>query len=103
VNKALLASSGGIEVGDFTLHIVGPNGDQIVTDEVPVANLPTGSYTVYEQVTGAVGGHTFVTTFSGVCSTPGNVMTSNPFNLNANDNVTCTILNDQVGDGIGAN
>jgi predicted ribosomally synthesized peptide with SipW-like signal peptide len=103
VNKALLVSSTGIEVGDFTLHIVGPNGDQIVTDEVPVPNLPVGSYTVYEQVTGNVGGNTFVTTFSGVCSTPGNVTTSNPFNLTANANVTCTILNDQVGDGIGAN
>ncbi len=98
VNKALLVSTGSIEINDFTLHIVGPNGDQVVTDEVPVAGLPSGSYTVYEQVTGNVAGKTFITTFSGVCSNVGNSMTSQPFNLNASDNVTCTILNDEVGD-----
>lgn len=99
VNKALLVSSGGIEVNDFTLHIVGPNGDQIVTDEVPVPNLPVGSYTVYEVITGNVGGNTFTTTFSGACTGTG--MTSNPFNLTANANITCNILNNQIGDGIG--
>ena len=98
VNKALLVSTAGIEVADFTLHIVGPSGDQIVSDEAPVPNLPVGSYTVYEVVTGSVGGKDFITTFSGVCSTPGDVMTSNPFNLNVNDNITCTILNDEIGD-----
>lgn len=101
VNKALLVSTAGIEVNDFELHIVGPNGDQIVTDEVPVPNLPTGSYTVYEVITGNVGGNTFTTTFGGVCTSPGNTMTSDPFNLAANANVTCSILNNQVGDGIG--
>jgi len=99
VNKALLVSSGGIEVNDFTLHIVGPGGEQIVTDEVPVANLPVGSYTVYEVITGNVGGNTFTTTFSGACTGSGN--TSDPFNLTANANITCNILNNQVGDGIG--
>lgn len=98
VNKALLVSTAGIEVADFTLHIVGPGGDQVVSDEVPVPGLQTGSYTVYEQVTGTVGGKDFITTFSGVCSTAGDVTTSDPFTLNPNDNVTCTILNDEIGD-----
>ncbi|MBI5456678.1 hypothetical protein HY969_02965 [Candidatus Kaiserbacteria bacterium] len=98
IDKVLLTSHGAISVGDFTLHIVGPNGDQIVTDQVPVPNLPTGSYTAYEQVTGDVAGKTFITTFSGVCTSGGGTPTSTPFNLDANDNVTCTILNDEIGD-----
>jgi predicted ribosomally synthesized peptide with SipW-like signal peptide len=101
VNKALLVSTAGIEVADFTLHIVGPNGDQIVSDEVPVANLPVGNYTVHEVITGDVGGHTFTTTFSGVCTSGGNTTTSDVFVLGANDNITCNILNNQIGDGIG--
>jgi len=101
VNKALLVSTGGIEVNDFTLHIIGPNGDEIVTDEVPVTNLPTGSYTVYEQITGNVAGKTFTVSFSGACSNSLNVGTSSPFALNLNDNITCTILNNEIGDGIG--
>ena len=101
VNKALLVSTGGIEVNDFTLHIIGPNGDEIVTDEIPVTNLPTGSYTVYEQITGNVAGKTFTVSFSGACSNSLNVGTSSPFALNLNDNITCTILNNEIGDGIG--
>ncbi|MEK7176694.1 MAG: SipW-dependent-type signal peptide-containing protein [Patescibacteria group bacterium] len=100
VNKATLTSTAGIEVGDFTLHIVGPNGDQVVSDEIPTAGLPAGSYTTYEVVTGDVLGKTFITTFSGVCSNVGNSMTSLPFAVNPNDNVTCVILNDEVGDFI---
>lgn len=98
VDKVLLTSHGAISVGDFTLHVVGPSGDQIVTDQVPVPSLPAGSYTVYEQVTGDVAGKTFITTFSGVCTSGGGTPTSTPFTLNPNDNVTCTILNDEVGD-----
>jgi predicted ribosomally synthesized peptide with SipW-like signal peptide len=101
VNKALLVSTAGIEVNDFTLHIVGPNGDMVVTDEVPVPNLPAGMYQVYEHITGNVGGHTFTTTFSGACTSGGGTPTSTPFALAANDNITCNILNNQVGDGIG--
>ena len=102
VNKALLVSTGGIDVTDFTLHIVGPNGDQIVTDEIPVPNLPTGSYTVYEQITGNVAGKTFTVNFSGVCSNSPNVGTSSSFSLNLNDNITCVIQNDEIGDGFGS-
>ncbi|TSC85842.1 MAG: hypothetical protein G01um10148_750 [Parcubacteria group bacterium Gr01-1014_8] len=100
VNKALLVSTVGIEVADFTLHIVGPGGDQVVTDEVPVPGLPSGSYTAYEQVTGNVGGKTFTVTFSGACTNSVNVGTSSPFTLNPSDNLTCNILNNEVGDGI---
>ena len=99
VNKILIASSGGIEVNDFTLHIVGPGGDQVVTDETPVPNLPVGSYTAYEHITGNVGGHTFTTTFSGACTSGGGTPTSTPFSLNPNDNITCAIVNNEVGDG----
>jgi hypothetical protein len=99
VNKVLLASTGGIDVSDFTLHIVGPNGDQIVTDEVPTPNLPAGQYTVYEEITGNVGGKSFQTSFSGACAGGGVTPTTTaPFTLNPNDNITCVILNDELGD-----
>ncbi len=98
VNKVLLTSTTGIDVGDFTLHIVGPNGDQVVTNEIPVANLPAGLYTVSEVITGDVVGKTFYTSMSGACTNVGNSQTSQTFTLNPGDNVTCTIFNDQVGD-----
>lgn len=98
VNKVLLVSTQGIDVSDFTLHIVGPNGDQIVSDEVPVPNLPAGLYTAYEQITGNVAGKSFITSFSGACSSGGGTPTSTPFTLNPNDNITCVILNDEIGD-----
>ena len=100
VNKALLTSSVGIEVADFELTITGPNGSQVVTDEVPTANLPVGNYTVSEAVVGDVGGHTFTVSFSGAC-TDANDDDIGELTLAANDNITCNILNNQVGDGIG--
>jgi hypothetical protein len=102
VNKALLVSTAGIEVADFTLHIdgpiPGPGDDQVVTDEIPVINLPVGTYTVYEVVTGDVAGKTFTTTFSGACTPapPNGTVT-----LALGDDVVCNILNNEVGDGIG--
>lgn len=100
VNKALLVSTGLIDVTDFTLHIVGPNGDQIVTDEVPVINLPAGPYTVSEVITGDVGGKTFTVTFSGACTDVDNNDVGE-VTLNSGDDLVCNILNNEIGDGIG--
>ena len=101
VNKALLVSTAGIEVADFTLHIdgpiPGPGDDQIVTDEIPVINLPVGTYTVYEVITGIVAGKTFTTTFSGACTPSG---PNGTVTLGLGDNVVCNILNNEIGDGI---
>ncbi|OHA27370.1 MAG: hypothetical protein A3C06_04280 [Candidatus Taylorbacteria bacterium RIFCSPHIGHO2_02_FULL_46_13] len=102
VNKALLVSTAGIEVADFELHIDGPVSgsidDQIVTDEIPVINLPVGTYTVYELITGSVAGKTFTTAFSGACTPSGQ---NGTVTLGLGDNVVCNILNNEVGDGIG--
>lgn len=95
VNKALLVSTIGIEVADFQLTIDGPGAPIIVTDEVPQANLPAGAYVVTELVVGDVAGKTFTVTFSGACAADGTVT------LNPGDNVTCNILNNENGDGIG--
>jgi len=100
VNKALLVSTLGIDVADFQLSITGPNGTQVVTDEVPVLNLPVGNYTVSELVIGDVGGNTFNVSFSGAC-TDANNDDIGELTLAANANVTCNILNNQIGDGIG--
>ena len=92
VNKILTVDTQGIDVSDFELHIVGPNGDQIVSDNVPVPNLPTGSYTVYEVITGDVAGKTFTTTIGGACTDIGNDDIGE-VTLNLGDNLVCTINN----------
>mgnify|MGYP001559795945 CR=1 FL=1 len=92
VNKIITADTAGIDVSDFALHIVGPNGDQIVSDNVPVPNLPTGSYTVYEVITGDVSGKTFTTTIGGACTDIGNDDIGE-VTLNLGDNLVCTINN----------
>lgn len=100
VNKALLVSTIGIEVADFQLTIDGPGDPIIVTDEAPQANLPAGAYAVSEIIVGDVAGKTFTVTFSGAC-TDVDDNDVGEVTLNPGDNVTCNILNNQVGDGIG--
>lgn len=90
VNKIITASTGNIDVTDFELHITGPGGDQVVTDEVPVPNLPVGPYTVSEVLIGDAVGVDFTVTFGGACDSGGNVT------LGLGDNLVCTITNVEV-------
>lgn len=90
INKAIFASTGAIDVTDFELHIVGPGGDQVVTDEIPVPDLPVGDYSVYEVSIGDAVGVDFDTTFGGACDDFGNV------SLGLNDDLVCTITNVEI-------
>lgn len=96
VNKIITADSETIGVEDFELHIVGPNGDQIVGDNVPTTGLPAGSYTVYEVINeaGIPPGTTFTTTFSGACTDANNDDVGD-VTLNEGDNLVCTITNQE--------
>ena len=79
-----------VDVNDFTLHISdGDTIDQDVTDEVEVANLPPGTYTVSEIYTG-LENITFDAQFSGACTDDGDTGT---VTLVGGDDVTCTITN----------
>ena len=94
VNKILTVDDlQNISISDFQLHILGPGGDQIVGDNIPTPNLPTGTYTVSEVITGDVGGHTFTTTFGGACDPITHQVT-----IGLGDNLVCTVVN--VEDGI---
>ena len=92
VNKIITADSATIGVEDFELHIdlAGPDGDQIVGDNVPVPGLPAGVYNVYEIINaaGIPPGTTFTTTFGGACDPVTHNVTLNP-----GDNLVCTIHN----------
>ena len=89
VNKIIIASSEGISVEDFQLKITGPDGIQVVGDNVPETGLTAGAYVVTETIVGDVGGATFTTTFGGACDASGNVT------LNPGDNLVCTITNEE--------
>jgi predicted ribosomally synthesized peptide with SipW-like signal peptide len=83
----------GVDVSDFQLHINGPGGDQILTDEVALGGLAPGVYTVSEIYSGDPADVTFDAAFSGACSEiPVNTNTGT-MTLVAGDDVTCTITN----------
>src|SRR3989344_3591070 len=92
VNKTIQVDTVGISVEDFQLHIEGPipgsGDDQVVSDNIPVLNLPVGIYTVSEVIIGDVAGKTFTTTFSGACDPITHQVT-----LGLGDNLVCNILN----------
>ena len=92
VNKTIQVDTVGISVEDFQLHIDGPipgsGDDQVVSDNIPVLNLPVGIYTVSEVIIGDVAGKTFTTTFSGACDPITHQVT-----LGLGDNLVCNILN----------
>jgi len=90
VDKRLDVTTGGIDAGDFQLHIVGPDVDQIVTDEDPTTDLPAGDYTVYEVLIGDAVGVEFETTFGGSCNSLGEIT------LAPGDDLTCEILNREI-------
>lgn len=81
----------GVAVTDFELHINGPGGDQILTDQTPLAGLTPGVYTVSEIYSNDPTGVVFDAQFSGACTDDGQTGT---INLLAGQNVTCTITND---------
>jgi len=83
----------GVDVNDFQLHINGPGGDQIVTDEVEVAGLAPGVYTVSEVYSGDPAGITFDAVFSGACSEIPVDTETGTVTLVAGDDLTCTITN----------
>jgi predicted ribosomally synthesized peptide with SipW-like signal peptide len=89
VNKIIVADTEGIGVEDFQLHINGPDGDQIVSDNIPNQGLTPGAYEVSEVIieAGLPPGVTFTTTFGGACDEDGNVT------LADGDNKVCTITN----------
>jgi predicted ribosomally synthesized peptide with SipW-like signal peptide len=92
VNKIIVASTPGIGVEDFQLHILGPDGDQVVSDNVPTSGLTPGLYTVSEVIieAGLPEGVEFTTTFGGACDASGNVTLADL------DNKVCTITNTEI-------
>lgn len=80
----------GVDVTDFELHITGPGGDQIVTDEVEVSGLAAGAYTVSEVYSNLPPGVVFDAQFSGACTDNG---TTGSVTLDPGDDLTCIITN----------
>lgn len=83
---------GGVDVTDFQLHLVGPSGDVIVSDEVAATGLIPGAYVVSEVYSGVPGGVTSNATFSGSCTEIGATDTAT-LNVVAGINPVCTITN----------
>jgi predicted ribosomally synthesized peptide with SipW-like signal peptide len=96
IDKAVTFSSTsvvGVDVTDFTLHINGPGGDQILTDETPLAGLAPGVYTVSEVYSNNPAGLTWDAVFSGACSEIAVDTETGTITLAAGDNVTCNLTN----------
>ncbi len=83
----------GVDVADFTLHINGPGGDQIVVDEIPKGGLAPGVYTVTEVYSGNPANVTFDAVFSGSCSEIPVDTNTGTMTLVAGDDTTCVITN----------
>ena len=88
-----------VAVSDFQLTIDGPGDPKVVIDEVTEAGLEPGEYIVSEAYTGSVPGLLYNTTFSGSCVEIGDTNTAT-MNLNADDNLTCTVTNTITGHGV---
>lgn len=82
----------GVDVTDFTLHLVGPGGDHILVDEVAFPGLTPGAYTVFEVYSGVPANATSTAVFSGSCAEIGTTDTAT-LNVVAGVNPTCTITN----------
>ena len=93
VNKSVSftdLSIAGVEVNDFELHLVGPSGDVVVTDEVASGPLLPGAYTVSEVYSNIPSGVVWDAQFSLDCSDNGQTGT---VNLAAGQNLTCNLNN----------
>ncbi|MEY4731390.1 MAG: hypothetical protein RL681_336 [Candidatus Parcubacteria bacterium] len=86
------ASVQGVDVNDFTLHLVGPGGDHILVDEVAMPGLTPGAYTVSEVYSNDPAGIQFNGSFSGGCAEIGDTGTAT-MNVVAGVNPTCVITN----------
>jgi predicted ribosomally synthesized peptide with SipW-like signal peptide len=82
----------GVDVNDFTLHLVGPGGDHILVDQVAFPGLTPGAYVVSEVYSNDPVGIQFNASFSGSCVEIADTGTAN-MNVVAGVNPTCTITN----------
>src|SRR3989338_4239495 len=82
----------GVDVSDFTLHLVGPGGDHVLIDQVPFPGLTPGAYVVSEVYSGDPANATSTVIFSGSCTEIGTTDTAT-FNVVSGVNPTCTITN----------
>lgn len=95
LDKVVTFTSGaieGVDVNDYTLHLVGPGGDHILVDQVAMAGLTPGVYTVSEVYSGNPAGVTSTAVFSGGCTEIGTTDTAT-MNVVAGVNPTCVITN----------
>jgi predicted ribosomally synthesized peptide with SipW-like signal peptide len=82
----------GVDVSDYTLHLVGPGGDHVLVDQVPFPGLTPGVYTVSEVYSGNPANVTSSAVFSGSCTEIGTTDTAT-MTVVAGVNPTCTITN----------
>ncbi|MFZ2521882.1 MAG: SipW-dependent-type signal peptide-containing protein [Minisyncoccia bacterium] len=82
----------GVDVSDFELHLFGPGGDHILTDNVPFPGLTPGVYTVSEIYSGVPANATSTAVFGGSCVEIGTTDTAT-MNVVSGVNPTCTITN----------
>lgn len=94
VDKVLVITTGGVAASDFILHINGPGVDMDVTDNIAVADLPAGEYTVTETATGPAASLTFTTVYSGDCTD--NSGSSGTVTLTNGSGFLCTVTNTEV-------
>jgi predicted ribosomally synthesized peptide with SipW-like signal peptide len=81
----------GVDVNDFALHINGPGGDRIVTDQVATTTAP-GVYTISEVYSNDPAGIQFNASFGGSCTEIGDTGSAT-MTIAAGENLTCTITN----------
>ena len=86
------AAIAGVDVTDFTLHLVGPGGDHILVDQVAFPGLTPGAYVVSEVYSGDPANATSTAVFSGSCTEIGTSDTAT-LNVVSGVNPTCTITN----------
>jgi predicted ribosomally synthesized peptide with SipW-like signal peptide len=82
----------GVDVNDFTLHLVGPGGDHILVDQVALPGLTPGAYTVSEVYSNDPAGIQFNASFSGSCTEIADTGTAD-MDVVSGINPTCTITN----------
>lgn len=86
------ASIAGVDVTDYTLHLVGPGGDHILTDEVAFPGLTPGAYVVSEVYSGNPANATSTVVFTGSCVEIGTTDTAT-LNVVSGVNPVCTVTN----------
>lgn len=82
----------GVDITDFTLHLTGPGGDMVVTDETAVTGLTPGAYTVSEVYSGNPADVTFNGSFTLDCTETGDTGVGT-MTLAAGQNLTCQLSN----------